>query len=85
MTIRVFSLVDETERTAYVEKCLGCIKPWLYNILLSGLSSTRSDDSKGTLLDGYFRSLRDILMKRRTLGPTVYRVANVVARRTDIY
>ncbi|XP_033732024.1 salicylate carboxymethyltransferase-like [Pecten maximus] len=70
------------DRETFVDKSLKCIKPWLYNILMSGLSPDRTEEDKDRLLDEYFKTLRNILIKKTQFGPIIYRTACVIAKRT---
>ncbi|XP_060080809.1 uncharacterized protein LOC132560174 [Ylistrum balloti] len=70
------------DREMFVDRSLCCIKPWLYNILVSGLSPDRTDADKERLLDVYFKMLRNILMQMTTFCPIIYRTASVIAKRT---
>ncbi|XP_021340715.1 indole-3-acetate O-methyltransferase 1-like [Mizuhopecten yessoensis] len=70
------------DKETFVDRSLNCIKPWMYNILMSGLSPDRTEADKGRLLDEYFKTLRNILMQRTTFCPILYRTACVIAKRT---
>ncbi|XP_060078509.1 uncharacterized protein LOC132558001 [Ylistrum balloti] len=70
------------ERENFVNRSLKCARPWLYNILKSGLSSNRTEAEKGKLLDDYFQMLSNILMQKTSFSPLYYKTACVVAKRT---
>ncbi|XP_069121526.1 uncharacterized protein [Argopecten irradians] len=70
------------EKEMFIEKSIKCIKPWLYNILQSGLSKDRTEEDKAKIMQDYFRKLRNILAQKSEFCPVLYRTACVVAKRT---
>lgn len=54
-----FSCVtDETEKQEYSRAIVAAVYPWMHHVLNGGLSVSRTEDEKQTIIDKYFTRLQ---------------------------
>ena len=73
----IFSF-SEDENQRHVEKLMGCVKPWLYQLLYTNLSKQRTPDDRTQLVDKYFVNLETCISQKSSHSPVVYKVADIV-------